>query len=840
MITAMAPAFLLNSSGNTGLIAGETSSWQSPDYSVPDLPPLSGMPYADCYLRHPGSGHAVITPAYPGMSLTIGQPALIDVTKTSDKFPVFEVSNAKAGTTISGMLFDPYNNQIDVLSPVQVQNGTATLMFNDTLALAEGTYRAEFELKKDNLTYYDSYYFTAIDNYDRYRSIQNVRNSNNANLANTHTDRQTNVYPAIQLGDDGRLVYFPDYKGNKIMDYSRAGYGGGDTPIPYVPVAVTLHPHSDPRSDAYRMIQDAIDKVSSMPLVDGFRGVIYLEEGVYRVSRPLYVRASGVVIRGAGEGVPTGVIRTGSTITVQRANEDYEPGVTKLIATWAIRPGFAGLPAHSGGQNSPWSVDSSNTLINFIGSAVALGSSAYILDQYIGAGQRVVHVDDVSAFRAGDLVRIEKATHDNWARAMYMDMVDGGSNWISDPVDHVASEHEIASIDYDKNILILEDDLPDSIDMRWGVSRVVKIDADKRIYNVGIEQIQGIASFSSNNKPPLTRYGLTYQSYNDENHAGRFVSMNSVRDGWMSNFVSYHFDRVFMSLGQSRNITVQDGYGLDPVSQMNQGSRRYTFNISGSSSYILMQRLSARFARHAFIVASGTAGPNVFYDCYEEYPANTSEPHQRWSTGGLYDNVTGRIAIQNRWNSGESHGYSGVNYTIYNCIGAFIISQSQLSPNYLIGHRINEANDRLGTGIPVDGRVAFSRVSSDNMRIAGLNGGIVPNFPAYEYSVGSLVTPEVDNMPHSLYLQQLAERLNSQYGLEHNDELDIDAQSNESIEFYELSVPLYEGVTSVDDHQSASFNTRMVFIISGSIVFALGTGTASFFIIIARKKTPPD
>jgi hypothetical protein len=40
------------------------------------------------------------------------------------------------------------------------------------------------------------------------------------------------VYPGI----DGRLVYVADSLGNKIPDFSNAGYKGGGVTIPYVPV----------------------------------------------------------------------------------------------------------------------------------------------------------------------------------------------------------------------------------------------------------------------------------------------------------------------------------------------------------------------------------------------------------------------------------------------------------------------------------------------------------------------------------------------------------------------------------------------------------------------------
>ena len=76
----------------------------------------------------------------------------------------------------------------------------------------------------------------------------------------------TLVYP----GTDGKLVYVADSLGNKIPDFSNAGYKGGGLPIPYVPNKETIWPVPGDNSDN---IQAAIDKVSALPPdAFGFRG----------------------------------------------------------------------------------------------------------------------------------------------------------------------------------------------------------------------------------------------------------------------------------------------------------------------------------------------------------------------------------------------------------------------------------------------------------------------------------------------------------------------------------------------------------------------------------------
>src|SRR6187402_2959706 len=112
------------------------------------------------------------------------------------------------------------------------------------------------------------------------------------------------VYPGI----DGKLVYVADSLGNKIPDFSNAGYKGGGAPIPTVPVKATVWPVV---GDNSANIQSAIDKVSAMPLdTYGFRGAVLVKMGYYRLEKPLYVKASGVVLRGEGMG-DTGTILYG-------------------------------------------------------------------------------------------------------------------------------------------------------------------------------------------------------------------------------------------------------------------------------------------------------------------------------------------------------------------------------------------------------------------------------------------------------------------------------------------------------------------------------------------------
>jgi beta-galactosidase len=101
------------------------------------------------------------------------------------------------------------------------------------------------------------------------------------------------VYP----GPDGKLIYKTTSAGDRIMDFSCAGYMGGGVALPEVPVKATVTPVEGDNTAA---IQEAIDKVSAMSLEKGFRGAVLLGPGDYNCSGTISIRASGVVLRGSG------------------------------------------------------------------------------------------------------------------------------------------------------------------------------------------------------------------------------------------------------------------------------------------------------------------------------------------------------------------------------------------------------------------------------------------------------------------------------------------------------------------------------------------------------------
>jgi len=117
---------------------------------------------------------------------------------------------------------------------------------------------------------------------------------------------------------------------------------------------------------------------------------------------------------------------------------------------------------------------------------------------------------------------------------------------------------------------------------------------------------------------------------------------------------------------------------------------------------ILMRDLSSDQGRHDFIINSRSQGPNVFYNGSATNALNDTGPHQRWSTGALFDNITvqgDEINFRNRGNFGSGHGWAGANMVAWNCVadGYIVQSPPTTAQNWLIGSQgaiIDE--DRFG------------------------------------------------------------------------------------------------------------------------------------------------
>jgi len=502
------------------------------------------------------------------------------------------------------------------------------------------------------------------------------------------------VYP----GMDNKLVYIPDEQGNAIIDSSHAGFGGGGVAIPTVPVRETVWPVV---GDNTANIQAAIDKVSSRPLdPGGFRGAVVLKAGYYRMATPVKIQASGVVLRGEGMG-DTGTI---------------------LIGTGTGRAA-AGGPAGGGGGGG-----NQGTLV-LVGGASGVttkdDTKQTVTDDYVPVGARSFKVASAGGFRPGDTVVVRRIGNQDWINAVGMAGPDAQSRWNPFNVDW-----DRVVVDVQGNTITVDAPITCAIEKRWGGGEVLKYEDAGRIERVGVENLRAMSEFDPTKR--TKEYGnmdrpnyVAEEYYNDENHYRNFVIFDNTKHGWVRNTTALHF--VYSMVGTSRGakwITVQDCVSRAPVSQR-AGARRFTFALRGQLA--LVQRCLSDEGRHSFMSGQPTSSANVFLDCKATTPFSSSEPHEQWATGNLYDNIQAPLTA--RFWKNINIGWAGANTVFWNCEGSFLVQKPPTAQNFSFGH--------LGVNAVVF-NIPLQDPTKENGHIESLDKHV---------------------MPRSLYLTQLRERL---------------------------------------------------------------------------------
>ena len=496
------------------------------------------------------------------------------------------------------------------------------------------------------------------------------------------------VYP----GMDSKLVYVPDDQGNTIIDSSHAGYRAGGVAIPTVPVRETIWPVA---GDNTENIQAAINRVSSRLLdATGFRGAVVLRAGYYKMATPIRIQASGVVLRGEGMS-DTGTI---------------------LIGTGTGRTGGAG-----GGGNQ-------GTLVlagGASGIAMKEETKQSVIDDYVPVGSRKLKVASAQAFKPGDTVIVRRIGNQDWIDAVGMNGPDAQSRWRPFNV-----EWDRIVVDVQGNTITVDAPITCAIEKRWGGGEVLKYEEGARIENVGVENLRAMSEFDPTKR--TREYGnmdrpnyVAEEYYNDENHYRNFVIFDNVKNGWVRNATALHF--VYSMVGTSRGakwVTVQDCVSRAPVSQR-AGARRFTFALRGQLA--LVQRCLSDEGRHSFMSGQPTSSANVFLDCKATTPFSSSEPHEQWATGNLYDNIQAPLTA--RFWKNINIGWAGANTVFWNCEGSFLVQKPPTAQNFSFGH--------LGVNAVVF-NIPLQDPTKENGHIESIDRHV---------------------MPRSLYLTQLRERL---------------------------------------------------------------------------------
>lgn len=421
--------------------------------------------------------------------------------------------------------------------------------------------------------------------------------------------------PAITVKPDaaGRLVYTPDEQGNSIIDFSAAGFGGGGVAIPHVPAKIIVAPTG--RGDGER-IQAAIDLVAAMPVgANGFRGAVLLQPGRFAITGSLRLAASGIVLRGSGEG---------------------ENG-TVLVAAGNSRRTLIEV----GGRGERTEISATRQAVT---------------DAFVPVGAKRLSVENASGFAVGDRVSVRRPATAEWIAALGMNLMQGWrpENRIQWPVGSrdIIWDRVVTSID--GNTVGIDAPITTSLEKALGGGTVSKYAFPGRIENVGVENLRCVSEYDRSQ--PV-----------DEEHAWVCVSLDKVQNAWVRQVTAQHFvGYVINAQPDSKWVTVEDVTALAPVSEI-AGWRRRVFSIGGQLT--LVQRCRSEQGLRDFTTGFVATGPNVFLHCRAIDALGHSGTSESWASGVLYDNVVirgGALRLLNRGAESQGAGWTAANSVIWN------------------------------------------------------------------------------------------------------------------------------------------------------------------------------
>ena len=237
-------------------------------------------------------------------------------------------------------------------------------------------------------------------------------------------------------GPDHRLYYRYDTRGNRIMDFSSAGYRAGGVKLPSTVPAQRLTPAA---GDNTARIQAALDNAT---------GAVVLAAGEYEIAGTLSITHSGVVLRG----------EKGAVIRLTGKPHRF-------------------LEIHGAGT---WQEE---------------GAAAPVLEAYVPAGASSFRVRDASAFHAGDRVLVLHPVTAEWIHFMGLDARehDGEEQTCIHAGVVIRTDRVVESVEGDR--VTLDVPLSDSLDSPFTAASLVRYSFPGRIAEVGVEGLRIVAPF---------------------------------------------------------------------------------------------------------------------------------------------------------------------------------------------------------------------------------------------------------------------------------------------------------------------------------------------------------
>ncbi len=297
---------------------------------------------------------------------------------------------------------------------------------------------------------------------------------------------------------------------NKIPDFSYAGYQQGGVALPTVSVVKIISPIP---GDNTLAIQNAIDAVANLPLdAQGIRGAVLLKAGTYNVEGQLYIKASGVVLKGEGQG---------------------ENG-TILHANKAVKHNFLIL----GNPLATALIENRKTTQRITTSYVPVGTQRFI-------------IEDASLFAIGDLISVKKTVNQKWIDDLGMRQTELCGNklkcfgWTPEEYS-LKYEREIIAIS--GNEITINIPIVDAMETQYGGGEIFKASVSGRINNSGVENLRIVSAYANDE---------------DEKHVWKAIELKRVENCWVKKVTAQYMGYSAVSLTDSNFNTIEECAAID-------------------------------------------------------------------------------------------------------------------------------------------------------------------------------------------------------------------------------------------------------------------------------------
>jgi len=363
--------------------------------------------------------------------------------------------------------------------------------------------------------------------------------------------------------------------------------------------------------------------------------------GTYPVKGTLTISASGIVLRGSGEGI--------------------DPASNTVIEATRTSKGTL---IQIGNGDISWNGKVS-------------GSTVDISNEYIPVSSHTFEVEDSSPFSVGDNIIIRHPSTQAWISAVNGGDTGSDAPWNPGEID-IKFNRYITHIEGNK--IKVKTPLYHELDRSLSQSYVYKYTQAGQLTENGIENLRVVVQST----------GPT-----SEDHVETVINFSCVENCWVKDVTALHFVRAGIRFEGSTKSTVLNCTMLQPHSIIT-GGRRYNFCLGSHSNNILFRGCHASEARHAF-VSNGTATVSgiVFTACSSVDEHTASESHRRWGEALLWDNTSMNsnntyrvLGLYNRGDWGTGHGWTGTHQVAWNISAPdnqIVIQKPPIGQNYAVG-----------------------------------------------------------------------------------------------------------------------------------------------------------